>query len=454
MPTRYWLVDADLGRRVSQLEGRGGVRAAEAAVDAEALAAAHGRYAAERDSLVPADHRGPRPSGGVGGTARGVKCLHAHLAYRLAGGDDPVGDWVMSRLGVDHPERRRTVAVVDCGTNTTRLLIDDGDGLELRRQRVTGLGRGVDSGGRLHDDAIGRVVGALAEYREVIDDHHPTAIRAVATSAARDAPNGADFLRKASDALGVEVELLDGESEAAYGFAGATAGLADSAPGGAMVLDIGGGSTEFAYGSPRAGAVPEAVASLDMGSVRWTERFLASDPPRPEELSSAISVARLHLDDLEREHPLIVRGVSTARLVGVAGTATTVAAVEIGLEPYDPAVIDGFVLTRAAAEDVFRTLATERLADRVHNPGLHPDRAPVIVGGCCILVAVMRHWDIDECLVRERDLLDGIAAELRRAQPASVVEPAGAAVVEPVGAAVVEPGAAGSHIDADPHAVR
>ncbi len=99
MPTRYWLVDLDLRRRVSQLEGDGGVRSAEVAVDPEALAAAHGRYAAERDALVPHDHRGPRPAGGVGGTARGVKCLHAHLAYRLAGGDDPVGDWVLARLG-------------------------------------------------------------------------------------------------------------------------------------------------------------------------------------------------------------------------------------------------------------------------------------------------------------------------------------------------------------------
>ncbi len=103
MPTRYWLVDVDLRRRVSQLEGDGGVRAAESAVDAESLAAAHRRYAAEREALMPAHHLGPRPTGGVGGTARGVKCLHAHLAYRLAGGDDPVGDWVLERLSADGP---------------------------------------------------------------------------------------------------------------------------------------------------------------------------------------------------------------------------------------------------------------------------------------------------------------------------------------------------------------
>ena len=331
------------------------------------------------------------------------------------------------------------VAVVDCGTNTTRLLIDDGTGLGLRLQRVTGLGRGAGADGRLSDDAIGRVLGALGEYREVMAEHSVRAARAVATSAARDAPNGAEFLGKASDALGVEVELLDGDAEAQYSFAGATAGLADdSGPGtaigsdahtgsamtrtAALVLDIGGGSTEFAYGTPSAGARPDAAVSVDMGSVRWTERFFGADPPRPEELSAAISVARLHLDDIDREHPVIGRGAGAAQLVGVAGTLTTVAAVEIGLDPYDPQVIDGFVLTRAAAEDVFRTLATERLADRVHNPGLHPDRAPVIVGGCCILVSVMRHWDIDECIVRECDLLDGIAAELREAQAGIVAE--------------------------------
>ena len=332
------------------------------------------------------------------------------------------------------------VAVVDCGTNSTRLLIDDGTPLGQRLLRITGLGRGVDAGGRLRDDAIGRVVDVLREYRQIIEDRQATAVRAVATSAARDAANGAEFLQRASDALGTDVERLDGDAEAAYGFAGATTGLAgvsghgtssdpdaptDSAlaeRSAALVLDIGGGSTEFAYGMPSTDARPDAATSVDMGSVRWTERFLASDPPRPEELSSAISVARLHLDDIERDHPVIAQGAAAARLVGIAGTVTTVAAVEIGLDPYDPEVIDGFVLSRAAAEDVFRTLATERLADRVHNPGLHIDRAPVIVGGCCILVAVMRHWDIDECIVRERDLLDGIAAELREAQASPAAE--------------------------------
>ncbi|WP_419922388.1 exopolyphosphatase [Candidatus Poriferisodalis sp.] len=315
-------------------------------------------------------------------------------------------------MSAPHSSAPSPVAVVDCGTNTTRLLVDDGEGLGQRLARITGLGRGVDADGRLRDDAIGRVLDVLDEFRDVMTARGVTAVRAVATSAARDAANGAEFLQRASERLGVQVELLDGAAEAKYGFAGATSGL-DRSGGAALVLDIGGGSTEFSYGIPSPGAVPVDAVSVDMGSVRWTERFLSSDPPRPEELSAAISVARLHLDDIEREHSVIGRGASAAQLVGVAGTITTVAAVEIGLDPYDPTAIDGFVLTRAAAEDVFRTLATEALADRVHNPGLHPGRAPVIVGGCCILVAIMRHWAIDECVVRERDLLDGIAAELR-----------------------------------------
>jgi exopolyphosphatase/guanosine-5'-triphosphate,3'-diphosphate pyrophosphatase len=139
------------------------------------------------------------------------------------------------------------------------------------------------------------------------------------------------------------------------------------------------------------------------------EQFFVNDPPKPEELSGAIQVARLHLDDIDRDHAIMGKARS---LVGVAGTITTIAAVEIGLEPYDPQIIDGFVLSRRAAEDVFRTLATESLEIRKHNPGLETARADVIVAGCCILVAVMRHWELDECLVRESDLLDGLAFEL------------------------------------------
>ncbi len=295
------------------------------------------------------------------------------------------------------------VAVVDCGTNTTRLLITDGRE-DIRRERVTGLGRGLGASGNLSAAAIDRVLDALGDFRTEIEDAGVRSVRVVATSAARDAGNRDDFFGPAQQRIGVSLDLLDGEEEARYSFAGATAGL-DPLDGPYLVVDIGGGSTELAIGR----AAMDACRSIDVGSVRFTERYLRSDPPAPEELSAAISVVRLHLDDVAREAPSMAR---PCRLVGVAGTVTTVAAVEIGLDVYDPGAVDGFVLERAAAEDVFRTLATESLADRVHNPGLVAERADVIVGGCCILVAIMRHWEHDNLLVRERDLLDGIAAEL------------------------------------------
>ena len=296
------------------------------------------------------------------------------------------------------------VAVLDFGTNTTRLLITNGTSVDIRTHRITGLGRGLGKTDRLSEEGIGRVLDAVNEFKSLISEHGVQRIRAVATSAARDAVNRADLFEPVSAALNHELELLSGEEEARYGFLGATAGL-PSTDGPFLVIDIGGGSTEFSYGTHAA----EIHRSVDMGSVRFMEQFFVNDPPKPEELSGAIQVARLHLDDIDRDHATM----GTAKsVVGVAGTITTIAAVEIGLEPYDPQIIDGFVLTRRAAEDVFRTLATESLEMRKYNPGLEAGRADVIVAGCCILVAVMRHWELEECLVRESDLLDGLAFEL------------------------------------------
>ena len=296
------------------------------------------------------------------------------------------------------------VAVLDFGTNTTRLLITNGTSVDIRTHRITGLGRGLGKTDRLSEEGIGRVLGAVNEFKSLISEHGVQRIRAVATSAARDAVNRADLFEPVSAALNHELELLSGEEEARYGFLGATAGL-PSTDGPFLVIDIGGGSTEFSYGTHAA----EIHRSVDMGSVRFMEQFFINDPPKPEELSGAIQVARLHLDDIDRDHAIM----GTAKsVVGVAGTITTIAAVEIGLEPYDPQIIDGFVLSRRAAEDVFRTLATESLEIRKYNPGLEAARADVIVAGCCILVAVMRHWELEECLVRESDLLTGLAFDL------------------------------------------
>lgn len=307
------------------------------------------------------------------------------------------------------------VAAVDCGTNSTRLLVTAGAGgadpADIdRRQTVTGLGRGVDASGRLDPAAVEETLACLRSYRSVMDRHRVERVRAVATSAARDAANRAEFLDAAGEVIGAPVELLTPAAEAALSFRGATAGL-DPARGPWLVLDIGGGSTELAFGS----APDLQWHSAEVGCVRLTERYVHHDPPQPEELAACLQVTELHLDDAARAMP----GISAeCELVATGGTATTAAAVELGLAAYDRNRIHRFELTRAAAEDVFRTLATESAADRAANPGLHPDRAGVIVAGLCILVKVMRYFDFDRCLVSEADILDGLALSLLDSEPA------------------------------------
>ena len=296
------------------------------------------------------------------------------------------------------------VAAIDCGTNSTRLLISDGSHPVVRLMRITRLGKGVDRTGRLDPEAIERTLDVLKEYRALMDTHGVTAVRMAATSASRDAANREDFLGPATEILGVVPELLSGTAEAEASFRGATAEL-DPADGPYLVVDIGGGSTEFAVGS----ATLEQSISVDVGCVRMTEKYLVHDPPLAEELSNCLAEVEQYLDDVIREVPLAT---TAARFVGLAGTITNVAAVEIGLPTYDPERTHHFVLTKAAAEDVFRTLATETIEDRKHNPGLEPARADVIVGGLCVLVAVFRHFGFSECLVSEADILDGLVMSL------------------------------------------
>ncbi|MYJ29843.1 MAG: exopolyphosphatase, partial [Acidimicrobiaceae bacterium] len=247
----------------------------------------------------------------------------------------------------------------------------------------------------------------LRDYREAIDRHNPSAVRVIATSAVRDAANRSEFLEPAESILEAAPEVLSGREEADMSFRGAVSEL-DQFDGPFLVVDIGGGSTELSYGVRHC----TDALSLDIGSVRLTEKYVHHDPPRPEELSACLSVTELHLDDAVRAIPALS---GECRLVGVAGTITTVAAVELGLATYDRDRVHHFRLSKEAAEDVFRTLATEALADRVHNPGLHPGRADVIVAGTCILVRIMRYFDFDECLVSEADLLDGLALSLLEA---------------------------------------
>jgi exopolyphosphatase/guanosine-5'-triphosphate,3'-diphosphate pyrophosphatase len=300
------------------------------------------------------------------------------------------------------------VAAVDCGTNSTRLLVADASGGTLdRRMHITRLGQGVDATGRLAPEAIDRTMAVLRQYRGVMDELGVGRVRMTATSAARDAANRKDFFDPAEDVIGTRPELLSGDEEARLSFLGATAEL-DPSDGPFLVVDIGGGSTEFAAGS--GAGEPDGAVSVDIGCVRVTEKFLHSDPPTAVELSQALSVVHDYLDDVARDIPAAV---GARQLVGLAGTVTTVAAVEQGL-PYDRDRIHHFVLTRDAVEDVFRTLATEKRADRVHNPGLEPGRADVIVGGTAILVAIMRYFEHATCLVSEDDILDGLVLSLLR----------------------------------------
>lgn len=300
-----------------------------------------------------------------------------------------------------------TLAAVDCGTNMTRLLIRSGDEDLERRLEFTRLGLGVDKQRRLDAGAMGRTLDVLREFRGLMDDRGVDRFRAVTTSATRDAENRDEFLAAASDVLHGPLELISGEEEAALAFAGATSAL-DQAAGPFVLADIGGGSTELAVGSGEPGEKPQAV-SLDVGCVRVAERFLETDPPTAEELSQAVSVVRIYVQEARNQIPELREA---PRLVGVAGTFTTMAAVEMGLIDYDRSKVHHFDLTRDAAEDVFRTLATERLADRVHNPGLAPERADVIVAGALVAVCVMRELEFESCLVSESDLLDGIVTEL------------------------------------------
>lgn len=423
MPTRYWLVGRREREAVGRLESAGGVAAAERAVPAEELAAAHERYAAERDAALPAGHTGPRPHGGVAGTRVGVKCLHAHLAWYLAGGRDPVGRWVVDVLG---GEIDGAVAAIDCGTNSTRLLVTDAAGGTLERRTViTRLGSGVDRTGLLAPDAIERTVAVLAQYREVMDAYGVVRARATATSAARDASNAESFFDAARAVLGAPPELLSGEEEGRLSYRGATLDL-DPGAGPYLVVDLGGGSTELVAGAmPATGAHaaqatdgrrgpwvdPVAAAvSLDVGCVRVRERYLVEDPPDDESIARAAHhVDGLVRDALER-YPAL-RGPTA--MVGVAGTVATLATLALGLPAYDRNAIHHHVLARSDVERLAGELLAETAAERGARPGVEPGRADVIAAGALVLRTVMAATGHDTLIVSESDILDGLAADLR-----------------------------------------
>ena len=418
MPTRYWLLGEHETVIVGRLEASGGVNQAEADIGPTALEETHIRYAAERDAAIDPTHTGPRPFGGVGGTRVGVKCLHAHFGWWLAVGNDPVGQWVADKLDVSRddyvvvnnvrtrPVFTSPVAAIDIGTNSTNLLIVDPQGNEIVREiNVTRLGKGVAASGLLDDSAITATVQQLAIYASLLNQHNVETLRVTATEACRRASNANTFLDQAQTVLGKRPEIISGVLEGQLAYRGALSKL-EPHNGTTIVVDIGGGSTEVMIG---VGNELQHTVSFPFGAVVLTETELQRDPPRPEELTNAIGLVTDFMDDLVREQPQVLEA---TRVVGVAGTIVTIAAVELGIARFDPLALHDMTLTREAAEDVFRTLATESLADRKSNPGLPAERADVIVGGCCALVGIMRRLRLPSITVSVHNLLDGVVQHI------------------------------------------
>jgi exopolyphosphatase/guanosine-5'-triphosphate,3'-diphosphate pyrophosphatase len=302
-----------------------------------------------------------------------------------------------------------SVAAIDIGSNSVRLLVVGPDGAErCREMEITRLAEGVDQSGRLGADAMARTLQVLARYASLLRQHGALRVRVTGTSAARDAQNRDDFFDRVENCVGSRPELLSGGAEAALAFAGATADQPPEA-GPFVTLDIGGGSTEFAFGSSAfGGGAPERSISLDMGCVRVSERFLHSDPPAPAELDAASAFVREQLARADAEVPC--RRAKT--WLGLAGTVTSLAARDAGIGRYDPSVTHGYRLARSSVEALHAELAS-RPAARRSELLLEAKRAGVIVGGSIVLVEVMRHFALDHITVSERDILDGLAASLR-----------------------------------------
>jgi exopolyphosphatase/guanosine-5'-triphosphate,3'-diphosphate pyrophosphatase len=332
------------------------------------------------------------------------------------------------------------VAVVDIGTNSTRLLVADVDApaagpadadadadgntdpgadrdahagriTEIdRRTVVTRLGQDVDATGRLADEAVERVVAVLAEYRAAIDDLGATRAVAVLTSAVRDADNGPEFLNRVRDEFGLDARTISGAEEARLTFLGATSERPADAPEPVVVIDIGGGSTEFVVG---AGGELRFHVSVQAGAVRQTERHVRSDPPAAAEVEAMRAEAR---SIIASEVPADVRE-TTRAAIAVAGTATSLGAIDQKLDPYDPAKVHGYDLTLERAQKALAMLAAMTDAQRREVPGLEPARAPAIVAGATILVEALEAFNLDSTAVSEHDILRGAALEAVHREP-------------------------------------
>ncbi|MGW7552779.1 Ppx/GppA phosphatase family protein [Streptomyces rimosus] len=309
----------------------------------------------------------------------------------------------------------KRVAAIDCGTNSIRLLVADldpatGELKDLdRRMTIVRLGQGVDRTGRLAPEALERTFAACREYAGIIRELGAEKLRFVATSASRDAENRDDFVRGVVDILGVEPEVITGDQEAEFSFTGATkelTGRTDLATP-YLVVDIGGGSTEFVLGSDTV----RAARSVDIGCVRMTERHLVrdgkvlADPPGEEQIAAIKADIARALDRAAETVPL-----SEARtLVGLAGSVTTVAAIALDLSEYDSAAIHHSRIPLTQVREITHRLLTTTHEERAKIPAIHPGRVDVIAAGALVLLSIMERTGAEEVVVSEHDILDGIA---------------------------------------------
>lgn len=463
-PTLYWLTCPLASRRVARIESSGRVAAYAQRAEsdpgfADRLKAAHSQYEAERAELLGVteaselDEDGrarPVATGGVAGVMRpeSVKCLHAHLAHTLGGGENPIGSELVpevfplnctSRCVRDGelnpawrepelPEREPTangpgeaarVAAIDVGTNSTRLLVAELDPAYRPIQRemtITRLGYKVDETGRLDAASMEGTVDAIARYAEIATALRSKSMCIAATSACRDASNRNEFFASVREVAGVEPKILSGEQEAAMAFLGALSGIDE--PGPWLLVDIGGGSTEVVLGelgepshSGKSRVSIESSISIDVGCVRITERFFKSDPPIADEKDSAAAAIQAELELAEQ----IVGAASAARVIGVAGTVTTLAAISMGLAVYDPAQTHHYELSVTEVRRLYEELGAFTAAERVEHFSLLPGRADVIVAGSMILLALLERWNFQSVLVSESDILDGLILSMAEA---------------------------------------
>ncbi|MYQ83262.1 MULTISPECIES: Ppx/GppA phosphatase family protein [unclassified Streptomyces] len=305
------------------------------------------------------------------------------------------------------------VAAIDCGTNSIRLLVADvdpstGELVELdRRMEIVRLGQGVDRTGRLAPEALERTFAACRQYAAVIEEHGARRVRFVATSASRDAENRDEFVRGVLEILGVEPEVISGDQEAEFSFTGATKELAgrDHLAKPYLVVDIGGGSTEFVVGDDHV----RAARSVDIGCVRMTERHLVcdgvvTDPPVPAQIDAIRADIDAALDLAEESVPLTGAGT----LVGLAGTVTTLASIALGLDAYDSEAIHHSRISFDRVQEITGRLLGSTHAERAAIGAMHPGRVDVITSGALILLAVMKRTGAREVVVSEHDILDGI----------------------------------------------